>query len=265
MKKFRILGVCVMLATLLLSQPLAALEMNVITRFDSEHVINGVKCGKEKMEVSAEMAADFLGGSGYLGFDSRFMARGDAKNKVAPYVGYYHTVDGVFDLDMGYQSYFYTNLEESPESEKSPERAKNHGDEIFFGVLFNQKIPLATYLSYNFTEDDVCIFASVAGDCNLSCFGLENCFIESRATVGYDRCGRPSGIRGFFTGKLKNARKDFGFYAVDLNFVYSRRSQSAIRTGVHLAGNSASQGSYVNSLGGHQNLLWLTSAVEFMF
>ncbi|MDR1438023.1 MAG: hypothetical protein LBI69_03115 [Puniceicoccales bacterium] len=259
MKNLKIISALGALIALLTPLSLPALNLTTGTRFESEFVSCGAKHGKENVNLSVNLEENICGGSGYFGLTSRFMARSDATNKMAPYIGYAHSIDDSYEIDFGYQSYFYTNLGENSEG------AKNHTDEIFFGILTNPLIPLETYIVYNFTEDDVCIFASIGTDCDLDRFGLSDCSFSGKLTLGYDRCGRPGGIRNFFVEELAGKRKDREFYAVDLDFIYSRQAHSLLRTGVRIAGNACSKKSYVNASGNHQNLLWFTSAVEFSF
>ncbi|MDR1438114.1 MAG: hypothetical protein LBI69_03590 [Puniceicoccales bacterium] len=209
-------------------------------------------------------------------------------NEIAPNIGLSCGLRNGVTLDIGYTAHLYTNLEEFSNSATTAGgyRIKKSSNEIYVDAAFEDAFLPILHISYDFDREELDINASAIYAHDFAHAGISRLAFEGSVKVGYDLARCPFGTEKLFNVNIFNLGEEGGSSVTEVNLsghkstkkgyiyancaadiVYKCNAQAGIRLGIHFAANGASRTNWNNApiVGGHRNLLWLSSGIEFKF
>lgn len=220
-------------------------------KFETEHVNRGRReisgCAfVPSAEASYQLFDD---ARVYVGTEASLRTKNDDLNDVAPYVGCMYDINDMFTVDAGYTHHFYNEIGESYD-----------GSELYLGLLTDVMFSPSVYAEYNFKTEDFNFVGTVGYNFDLSQYAISGLGIDLGAKLGYDRCNKPGGI----DYNAKMGKKDYMYYGVNADLIYSINDTAKARAGVSYEGNSAKKNAWVN--GNHaRNMIWFNASVDCAF
>ena len=227
------------------------LSGNVGMEFESEHINRGRKEISGRAFVpSAEVSYQlFDAARAYVGTEASLRMKDAGSNDVAPYVGCMYDINDMFTVDAGYTHHFYNEDGESYD-----------GSELYLGMLADIMFSPSVYAEYNFKTEEFNLVGTVGYNFDLSQYAISCLGIDLGAKLGYDRCNKPGGI----DYNAQMGKKDYMYYGLNADLIYSITDSAKARAGVAYEGNSAKKATWVN--GNHaRNIIWFNASVDCAF
>jgi long-subunit fatty acid transport protein len=248
-------------------------DVNTSVGFDTEYVYRGVKRGQQAFLPKAEMsAAVFEGAKLYVGAEAALPLK-DIKDEDVSYswtrtdlyIGMTYSINEMFTVDAGYDHYFYTNLKDSD--------FKTDANEVYVGVMADVIASPSIYVTYDFNCREFAVEGKVGYTLDLGQFGLNNFAADFSGKAGFDYAQRPFGIKDLHQASHDDTKgdKDYFYYGVGADLVYSLTDSAKLRAGVAYEGNSAKKDSFINTIScfdakeGHNNMIFFRSSVDCAF
>lgn len=281
MKKLAMIATGVLSLGYLGAFEMQTLGLDTSVKYSNENEVRGRKQGSHvfvpKAEVNMpvfEKGKIYAGTWAILGTDAKKDMAGlsETRNEVNPYIGVSYDITDVFTLDLGYIHHFYTNTPKYLLDESSfyvPSALKRDTNEIYFGVMADVLLSPSLYFFYDFDAEEIAIEGRVAYTFDLAQFGVNGVVLDLGAKLGYDKADKPFACKKYY--KELSGDKDYVYYGVNADLVYTFNEHAKARAGVEFAGNNAKKNSWVNSgskltqEGAHKNLVWFNASVDCSF
>ncbi len=231
------------------------LSGNVGMKFETEHVSKGRREIHDRAFVpSAEASYQlFDAAQVYVGAEAALRMQNNGINDVAPYIGCMYDINDMFTVDAGYTYHFYSGLYNG---------YKTCSNEIYLGLLTDVMFSPSLYCEYDFDREEINIVAAAGYSFDLSQYAISGLGVDLGAKIGYDKADKPLGAK---YNKASDGDKDYAYYGVNADLVYSITDSAKARAGVAYEGNSAKKSSWTNALGGHKNMIWFNASVDCAF
>lgn len=231
------------------------LSGNIGMKFETEHVNKGRKeihgpAFVPSAEVSYQL---FDAARAYVGTEASLRMKENGVNDVAPYIGCMYDINDMFTLDAGYTHHFYDGL---------PDGCKRGTNEIYLGLLADVMFSPSLYCEYDFDREETNVVAAAGYSFDLSQYAIGGLSVDLGAKIGYDRASKPFGTNKY--DKNIHGDKDYAYYGVNADLVYSITDSAKARAGVAYEGNSAKKKAWANTLG-HKNMIWFNASVDCAF
>lgn len=236
-------------------------------KYSSEYVVRGSRRGKHvflpKAEVNMpvfEKGKAYAGAWAALGVDGNIA---DTRNEVSPYIGMTYDITDMFTLDAGYIHHLYTN-----ETKAAP-FCKRNTSELYLGVKADVIASPSLYFYYDCDAREVAIEGKVEYSFNFAQFGVNGLTLDLGAKLGYDSASKPFACKDKIK-KDADGHKDYAYYGVNADLVYSFNEHAKARVGVAYEGNSAKKKEWANreSFSGsenHKNFVLFNASVDCSF
>ena len=230
------------------------LSGNIGMKFESEHVNHGRKeihgpAFVPSVEVSYQL---FDAARAYVGTEAALRMKNTGVNDVAPYVGCMYDINDMFTVDAGYTHHFFDGLNEG---------CKRDTNEIYLGVLADVMFSPSLYCEYDFDREEINVVAAAGYSFDLSQYAINGLCVDLGTKIGYDRASKPLGEN---YNKASHGDKDYAYYGLNADLVYSITDNAKARAGVAYEGNSAKKEAWTNVLG-HKNMMWFNASVDCAF
>ncbi|MDR2667897.1 MAG: hypothetical protein LBB38_02570, partial [Puniceicoccales bacterium] len=216
-----------------------AISLELSTRNEGEHVVNGSKFGQGKQEFSLGITGKLPKGYLSIGMDTRLMEGWRGCNKVAPRISYIVGVKDLFAIDFGYQSCFYFRNGD----------AKSPCNELHLSARVGGDFFVEWSTNYSFEEKELNLWLSTSMMSDLLIFDVSGSIaMRSSITIGYDHCNRPGGIPNFFEAYSPGGRPGYFYCSWGGDLVLKRSSAHYSYAGIRWAGNTASKSNWNNCI-----------------
>ncbi len=249
-----------------------AFGLDAEVKYSSEHVDRGYKKGSSvfvpKVEVNVpvfEKGKIYVGTWAVLGIDGNYA---QTKNEVSPYLGLTYDVTDMFTLDVGYIHHLYTNIPTTISD--IPSELKRNTSEVYMGVMADILLSPSLYIYYDFDAEEVAIEGKVAYSFDFAQFGVNGVSLDLSAKLGYDSAEKPNASKYKIKDQAENdpdlsKRKDFLYYGLSADLVYSFNERARARAGIAYEGNAGTKHSWQNSRGEHKSLVFFNASVDCSF